>query len=133
MNRPATRGDLRAVGDPHNRRPVECRAVRVGRRPVDRLIAYAACPGGVPASVPETSLMTQQDLVRAEGVPVRWGSVLAAGWSTPGRRLYQLPQHKSTLRPGKSILRCGVLAYAEEKEWSMPLPNAPCAGRVMKS
>src|SRR5258707_4182035 len=40
---------LPAVGDAHYRRPVECRAMRVERRPVHRLIACAAGPCGVAA------------------------------------------------------------------------------------
>ena len=47
----------------------------VERRPVRRLIALAACPGGVPAAVTEAGDMSDEDLVRAEGVPVG-----AAGW-----------------------------------------------------
>ena len=50
------------AGDAHRRRPFECRAVGVERRPVHRLIACAACPGGVPAAVTEAGLMPDEDL-----------------------------------------------------------------------
>jgi len=46
-----------ATRDPHCRRAIERRAVNVERRPVQRLIACAACPGGVSAAVPEAGLM----------------------------------------------------------------------------
>ena len=45
--------------------------MRVERRPVHRLIACAAGPGGVPAAVAQASLMTDQHLVGAESVPIR--------------------------------------------------------------
>ena len=39
----------------------------VERRPVHRLIAGAARPGGVPAAVAEAGLMADEDLVRGRG------------------------------------------------------------------
>ena len=42
----------------------------VERWPVHRLIAGAACPGGVPAAVAEAGLVTHQDFVGAEAVTV---------------------------------------------------------------
>ena len=64
----------------------------VERRPVHRLVACAARPGGVAAAVPETGLMTDEDLAGAEGVPVG-ASCRRVGDPLPGRRLYQLAQH----------------------------------------
>ena len=64
----------------------------IERRPIHRLIAAAARPGGVPAAVAEAGLMTHQDLVGAEGVAV--GAV--RGWvidPLPGRGLHALAQH----------------------------------------
>ena len=57
-------------------RPLERRAVGVERRDVRRLIARAARPGGVAATVPEAHLMTHQYVAGAERVPVR----AAARW-----------------------------------------------------
>ena len=42
----------------------------VERRPVHRLVACAACPGGVAAAVTEAGVMADEDLVGAEWVPV---------------------------------------------------------------
>jgi hypothetical protein len=56
--------------DPHGRRPFQRRSVRVERWTVHRLIGCAARPRGVPAAVPEASLMPDEHLVRAESVPV---------------------------------------------------------------
>ena len=65
------------AGDAHGRWPVERRAVGVERRPVHRLIACAARPGGVPAAVPEAGLMTDEHLSGAELCPF---GQRAGGW-----------------------------------------------------
>ena len=80
------------AGDAHGRWPVECRAVGVERRPVHRLIACAAGPGGVPAAVAEAGLMADEDLAGAELVPVR-ASRRWVGDPLPGRGLHELAQH----------------------------------------
>jgi hypothetical protein len=50
--------------------------VCVERRPEHRHVALAACPGGVPAAVPEARLMTYQQLLWPESVAVGqcWGA-----------------------------------------------------------
>ena len=58
------------VGDSPGGRPVEARAVGVERRPVNLLIACAACPCCVSATVPKAGLVSHQDLAEAEGVSV---------------------------------------------------------------
>ena len=52
----------------------------------------AACPGGVPAAMPEAELVADQDLIRAERVPVRTSRRWVCD-PLPGRRLHQLAQH----------------------------------------
>jgi hypothetical protein len=49
---------LRACKDPDCRRSFECCAVGVEGRAVHRLVAWAACPGGVPAAVSEIGLVS---------------------------------------------------------------------------
>ena len=49
----------------------------VERWPVHRLIAFSACPCGVPAAAAEAGLMANQHLARAEAVPVR---AVGDGW-----------------------------------------------------
>ena len=72
-------------GDPHHRRPLKRRAVRVKRRPVHHSVTGAAMPAGVTAAaVTEARDMPNQDSVRAERVAVgaaaRWtGDPLAVG------------------------------------------------------
>ena len=78
--------------DPNCRRPFERRAVRVERRPVHRLVASATRPRGVAAAVPEAGLMPNQDLVRAESVPVG-ASRRRESYPRFGRGLHQLAQH----------------------------------------
>ena len=88
------------AGDAHGRWPVERRAVGVERRPVHRLIACAAGPGGVPAAVPEAGLMTNQDFTGAEGVAI--GAARWVGDKLPGRGLHWVAQHNQkpmTRRP----------------------------------
>jgi hypothetical protein len=51
-------------------RPIQRRAVHVERRPVHGLVAHAAGPGGVPAAMAEAGDVTDQDVVRPEGVAV---------------------------------------------------------------
>ena len=65
------------AGDAHGRRPIECRAVGVERRPVHRLIACAAGPCGVPAAVAEAGLMADEHLSGDELVTTR--ATLAGG------------------------------------------------------
>ena len=80
------------AGDAHGRWPIERRAVGVDRWPVHRLVASPARPCGVPAAVPETSLVTDENLS---------GAGLVTGRATrrqvrdppPGRGLYKLAQH----------------------------------------
>ena len=59
------------VGDSRGRRPFERGAVRIEGRPVHGLVACAAGPRGVPATVPKTGLEADQYLIRAERMPVR--------------------------------------------------------------
>jgi len=66
--------------------------MRVERRPVHRLVACAARPRGVSAAVPETSLMTNEDLVWPERVPVR-ASCRRVRDPLPACCLHQLAQH----------------------------------------
>ena len=61
-------------------------------RPKHRLIARAAGPRRVPATVAEACLMAYEDLVRAEGMPVR-ASRRRVRDPLPGRRLHRLAQH----------------------------------------
>jgi hypothetical protein len=78
--------------NPHSRRPIETCAAGVERWPVHRLVAAAACPGGVSAAVAEARLVADEDLVGAERVTVR----AAALWvddPLPGRRLHELAEH----------------------------------------
>ena len=60
-------------------RAVEAVAVSVERWPVDRLVACAAGPGGVPAAVTEAGLMADENGAGAEGVSVCY---LARPWLT---------------------------------------------------
>jgi hypothetical protein len=62
-------------------------------RPVHRLVAFPACPGGVPAAVPEAGDMPDEDLAGAERVAVR-ASRRWVGDPLPGRGLHQLAQHR---------------------------------------
>ena len=62
----------------------------VYRRSVHHLIAYAAGPGGVPAAVAETGLMSHQDLVRPRALGAMRGRV---GDPISGRFSYELAQH----------------------------------------
>jgi hypothetical protein len=89
-------GLQRGVGDAHYRRPVKGVAVGVERRPVHRLIAGAARPGGVPATVSEARLMTHQDLVGAEGVSV-WASRRWVRDPLPDRGLNKITEHGYSL------------------------------------
>jgi hypothetical protein len=73
-----SRGDVLAIRDPHGRRPVECCAVRVARRTVNRLIACAACPCGVSAAVAEASAVADEGLIGPEWVAVRYLAPSAA-------------------------------------------------------
>ena len=71
----------------------------VERRPVHRRVARSAMPAGVSATaVTETSLMANEDLVRAERVAVR-----AADWRTGDplaiRGLHKLAQHATSVDP----------------------------------
>ena len=90
---PAFSASVPRARDPHSRRPVERRAVRVEWWPVHRCLAPVAPARSVPAAMPETGLMAYQDLVGAEIAPVgavcRW-----VGDPLPGRGLHQLAQHK---------------------------------------
>ncbi len=45
--------------------------MRVERWPVHRLVACAACPGGVPAAVAETGLMPHEYFAGTETMAVR--------------------------------------------------------------
>jgi len=64
-------GQCAGIRDPHRRRPFQCRAMRVQRRPVQDSITCSTMPAGVPATaVSDTGDMTNEDLVGAERVPV---------------------------------------------------------------
>ena len=71
---------------------IERRAVGVDRRPVHRLIARPARPCGVPAAVPETSLVADENLSGAELVTVH-ATRRQVRDPLPGRGLYKLAQH----------------------------------------
>jgi hypothetical protein len=58
-------------GDSHHGGPFECRAVRVQGLARTPCVARAAGPGGVPAALPEASLITHEHPAGAEVVPVR--------------------------------------------------------------
>ena len=62
----------------------------VQRRPVHRLVAHVASPCGVPAAAPRQDLVTDEDPVRAEGVPIeaaprRMGHPRSGGRGCTGR------------------------------------------------
>jgi hypothetical protein len=76
----------------YGRWPVEAFAVGVERWPVHRGVALSAGPGGVPAAVPETNLMTHQHLLWPESVPV-WATRRRVGDPLRGCSLHQLTQH----------------------------------------
>jgi hypothetical protein len=60
-----TRWVLGDVGDPHDRRPFECRAVGVQRWPVDDGVAGSAVPASVTAApVSEAGDVPDKDLIR---------------------------------------------------------------------
>ncbi len=73
--------------------------MRVEQRPVHRLIAYAAGPGGVTAAVAEAGLMTDEDLTGAEAVAVG-ASRRRVDDPLAGRRLYKFAQHAYKPRVG---------------------------------
>ena len=96
-----SRGDLGGVGDTHDRRSIERRAVGVEWRPVHNGVAGSASPGGVPASaVTEAGDMPNKNLSRAEWVPVR-ATLGPVGDPLPGRGLHQLAQHTGELTTGQ--------------------------------
>jgi hypothetical protein len=66
--------------------------MRVEGWPVHRLIACAARPGGVPATVTETSLMPHQHLSRPESVAVR-ASGRRVGDPLPAAVLHEFAQY----------------------------------------
>ena len=72
----------------------------VERRPVHRLVAGAAGPGGVSAAMSEAGLMPYEHFAGAEGVPVgascRW-----VGDPLPGRGLYKFAQHDHKRRSAR--------------------------------
>jgi hypothetical protein len=72
--------------------------VRIERWPVHRLIAFAARPRGVPATVAKAGLMPHPYLTGPEPVAVgasrRW-----VGDPLPGCGLHQLAQHNHSLEP----------------------------------
>ena len=67
----------------------------VERWPVDRRVAGAAVPGGVPtAAVAEASNVADEDLVRAERMPVR-AAARRSGDPFAVSRLNQVAQHST--------------------------------------
>ena len=80
------------AGDAHGRWSLERRAVSVQRRARHRLIASEARPRCVPAAVPETGLMADENFAGTEAASV--GAVARrVGDTLPGRGLHQLAQH----------------------------------------
>jgi hypothetical protein len=67
--------------------------VRVERRPVHRLVALSARPGGVSTAVTEARLVTHERPVRAEGVAVGAARRPADDPRARGG-LYELAYHK---------------------------------------
>jgi hypothetical protein len=63
--------------------------VGVEWRSVHRRVTGAACPGGVPAAVPEAGLMADEHLAGGELVAVR-APRRGVDDPLPGRRLHQL-------------------------------------------
>ena len=87
-------------------RPIQRRAVHVERRPVHGLVAHAAGPGGVPAAMAEAGDVTDQDVVRPEGVAVG----ASRGWvgdPSPGRGLHEVADHPIKPRPRGNHPRSG--------------------------
>jgi hypothetical protein len=85
--------------DPHRRRPFQRRAMSVERRPVHHGVAGAAMPAGVPtAAVTEAGDVADQDLIRAECVPV-WAARRRAGHPLAVGRLDQLAEHNQKGKP----------------------------------
>jgi hypothetical protein len=78
--------------------------VRIERRPVHRLVAGAADPGGVPAAVTEAGSMAYKNFARAEAVTVR-ASRRRVGDPLPGGGPYELAEHaqKHMARPAKPV------------------------------
>ena len=83
------------VRDPHCRRTIEHRTMRVERRPVDRLFAGAACPGRVAASVTGARHVPDERKIGAERVTVH-----AARWRPDDPRarhgLYEVTDSRAT-------------------------------------
>ena len=87
---------IRPRRDAHSRWPVEACAVRVERRPVHRLVAGEAGPGGVSSAVTKAGLVAHEHCAGAEDVPV--GAARGrVGDPLPSSGLYKLAQH--LLRP----------------------------------
>jgi hypothetical protein len=102
------------VGDTNYRRPVECRAVGVERRPVHRGIALSAGPGSVSAAVLKAVDVSNEDLVRPEGVSVG----ASARWvhdPLPGRGPYEVAQHDF-----KHMCGCLRLSTKAATSWASP-------------
>ena len=95
------RASVSLGGDEHGRGPIERRAVSVEPRPVHRGVALSAGPGGVPAAVAKTGLVTDEDLTGAERVSVCYLAPAAADVLILGI----LCQVMSVVR-GDSPLRC---------------------------
>src|SRR5882762_4785075 len=92
-SRRAFRRQSRAVEIRTIARPVQRLTVRVERRPVHRLVAGAARPGGVAAAVTEASLIAHERPAGAELVAVG-ASRRRMDDPLPGRGLYKLAQHR---------------------------------------
>jgi hypothetical protein len=87
--------------------PVQRRAVAVERRPVPRLVAHPAGPGGVAATLAEARLMSHEHLVGPERVPVG-ASRRRVGDPLPGRGLHEIAEHPIKPRPRGNHPRSGL-------------------------
>ncbi len=76
--------------------------MRVERCPEHRRTAFPAGAGGVSTAVPEARLVTDEDLVGADGVPVR-APRRRVGDPFPGRGLYQVPEHPTSVWRSSAI------------------------------
>ena len=92
-HRRASWGRPNTVGESHLRRPLECGAVRAHRRPIHHGITRTAVPACVAAAaMSEAGDMPDEDLIRAEWMPVR-ASARRLGNPLAVRCLHQITQH----------------------------------------
>jgi hypothetical protein len=87
------------VRDPHSRRTFQCGAVGVHRWPVHHGIAGSAVPADVSAAaVSEACDVADEDLIRPEGMPVRYLAPSGVDVVIASIALSRLPQFVGTFR-----------------------------------